>query len=218
MKEQSITKLIVVSIAFLFVSTHSLQADLTNGDFSADLTTGWTIAGRVEWWSNVSARLGPDEEEVFQHSTLSQIFTMDVGSRTLSFDLTMEAGEGESDVFTAYLLNPLTNAPLIFIDDKNYFFSLSSDGVIENELVTIAGDTYSLDVSGLAGSNVNIVFDLAHDYSDVDTYAFLDNVKVSLIPAPGAFVLGSIGMGFIAWLRRRRRFSRFFKATEATER
>ncbi|MCX5636147.1 MAG: hypothetical protein NTX52_00435 [Planctomycetota bacterium] len=146
----------------------------------------------------MSARFGPDEEEVLQHSTLSQIFTMDAGSRTLSFDLVMGIGGGETDVFTAYLLNPLTNAPLIFIDGKDYFFSLSSDGDIEkDELVSVTGDTISLDVLGLAGSDVKIVFDLAHEYGDgADTYAFLDNVNVSLIPAPGAFLLGQHWRGF----------------------
>ena len=214
MKKQNILKSIAVSITFLLASAHLLQAGITNGDFPIDLT-GWVITNNVEqgpWpWpngsDNGSARFGPDEEKIFQHSTLSQIFTMDAGSRTLSFDLTMEKESPETDVFTASLLNPLTNAPLIFIVGKDYFFSLSSDGVIEGDLVTISGDTYALDVSGLAGSDVNMVFDLAHNYNDkVDTYAFLDNVQVPLIPAPGAFVLGSIGVGFIAWLRRRRTF------------
>jgi hypothetical protein len=215
MKERIILTSIVISAAFLFASTHSLQAGLTNGDFPTDLT-GWTIAGRVEqgpwpWpWpngsANGSARLAPDEEEGFLHSTLSQVFKMDAGSQTLSFDLTMETGGGETDVFTAYLLNPITSSPLISIVGKDYFFSLSSDGDIEDELVSVTGDTIWLDVSGLAtGSDVKIVFDLAHDYGDgVDTYAFLDNVNVSLTPAPCAFVLGSIGVGFVAWLRRRR--------------
>jgi hypothetical protein len=125
---------------------------------------------------------------------------------TLSFDLTMETGEGETDVFTASLLNPLTNAPLISLSGKNYFFSLSSNGVIEDDLVTVTGDTYGLDVFGITVSNVKIVFDLAHEYDETDTYAFLDNVNVSLIPAPGAFVLGSIGIAFVSWLRRRRTF------------
>ncbi len=215
MKKQSVLKLIAVSITFLLASTHLLQAGITNGYFPTDLT-GWVITNNVEqgpWlWpngsDNGSARFGPDEEELFEHSTLSQEFTLDAGSQTLSFDLTMGPGGGETDVFTAFLLDS-SGDPLIFIDDdKDYFFSLSSDGDIEDELVTIDGDTYSLDVSGITVSNVKIVFDLAHDYSinDVDTYAFLDNVNVSLIPAPGAFVLGSIGVGFVAWLRRRRTF------------
>jgi hypothetical protein len=209
MKEQSILKSIAVSIAFLFALTHSLHAGITNGDFSADLSIGWTIeSGYVEWWADSSARLAPDydEETFFSHSTLSQVFTMDAGSQLLSFDLTMETGGGETDVFTAYLLDSSSD-PLIHITGKDYFFSLSSDGDIEDELVSVTGDTISLDVSGLAGSNVKIVFDLAHDYDDyTNTYAFLDNVNVSLVPAPCAFILGSIGVGFVAWLRRRRTF------------
>lgn len=210
MKEHSILKSIVISIAFIFASAHSLNAGLTNGDFSADLSIGWTIeSGYVDWWLDSSARLAPDydEDTYFQHSTLSQVFMMDAGSQLLSFDLTMETGSGETDVFTAYLLNPLTSSPLISIVGKDYFFSMSSDGDIEDEIVSVTGDTIWLNVSGLAGSNVKIVFDLEHDYGDdVDTYAFLDNVNVSLIPAPCAFVLGSIGVGFVAWLRRRRTF------------
>jgi hypothetical protein len=210
MKKQSIFASIVISVIFLFTSTHLLHAGITNGDFSADLSIGWTVeSGYVDWWLDSSARLAPDydEDTYFLHSTLSQIFTMDAGSQMLSFDLTMETGGGETDVFTAYLLNPLTGDPLISIVGKDYFFSLSSDGDIEDELVSVTGDTIWLDVSGLAGSNVKIVFDLEHDYSDeVDTYAFLDNVNVSLIPAPCALIRGSIGVGFVAWLRRRRMF------------
>ena len=188
MKEQGFSKLIALIIAFLLTSTQLLQAGITNGDFSSDLTTGWSVdAGYVEWWNNESVRLAPDydEDTFFPNSTLGQAFTMDAGSLTLSFDLTMEAGEGETDVFTAYLLDS-TDVPMISIGGgKNYFLSISSEGDIEeDEFVTLTGDIanlemmVALDVSGLSlPSGAKIIFDLAHDYNDnVDTYVVLDNV------------------------------------------
>ena len=45
---------------------------------------------------------------------------------------------------------------------------------------------------------------LAFTTPDYNYGPALDNVRVNPVPAPGAFVLGSIGIGLVGWLRRRR--------------
>ncbi|MHC4537150.1 MAG: hypothetical protein ACYS6K_24645, partial [Planctomycetota bacterium] len=42
------------------------------------------------------------------------------------------------------------------------------------------------------------------DTSSWNDFAALDNISLTIIPAPGAILLGSIGVGLVGWLRRKR--------------
>jgi hypothetical protein len=209
--------IVFVGILF-FLPAHLTKANITNPDFSTgdDGLDGWTVEqGFVSGgWPNPdgssygAAQFSPDNERIISHSVLSQVFTLDPGSQFLSFDGDISESH-ETGIFTAALLDGM-GVPLVDSDGLGHFFSISSDQIPPN------GNTipfsYSLNVSGLAGQTVKLVFDLYNDYpADPinDTYALLYNLYVStdvqIIPAPGAIVLVGIGVMTAGYLRRNKR-------------
>ncbi len=190
MLKRSIFTSITVGFISLLVLAESAPAGLTNGDFSFDLSSWDVTLGSVTHWPTPTgaALFSSDTDKVFEHSTLSQSFLLDEESLTLSFDFLMETDGGETDVFTASL-------------DGNPIYTLSSDFGD-----TSFDDTFSYDVSSLAGQEVVLVFDLKHDYDDdSNTTVMLDKVSVELVPVPSAVILGSFGLTFSGWLLKRRK-------------
>lgn len=195
---------IVVALAGL---TAFAGATLENGDFSDGLN-GWTVDG------NVTDGGGYALFEVEGNSdrlSLSQEFTLPTLALELSFDVEMSGdfttdGSILSDTFAASLLKPDKSEPLISNPGSTEFYRWENIGGTGRLLTiaTVSGNTVSLDVSGLAGQNVLLLFDLRGSDDGKLTSVSVDNVSVSVIPAPGALMLGLIGTGLVGFLHKSR--------------
>jgi len=209
----------------LLVLAESAGADLANGEFIDDLSP-WIVSPLIVGGDNGvvwidgdadgdgEAKFIPDlaDSPSWDDSTLSQIFTLDPQSLTLSFDFRMGTVGDETDIFTASLLDTtVLENPLVFVSGETYFYyfdSVAFENKATEVFVSVIDNirTVSLDVSTWASEEVKLVFNLEHDYTEaVDTEVYLDNVGVSLVPVPGALVLGSIGLSLAGcWLGKRR--------------
>jgi hypothetical protein len=195
----------VISLVFLAGTGAFAGPTLQNGDFSSGLDF-WTVESGTVTDGGGYALF--EEHPVDLSSTLSQVFTIPALANRLSFDVLMSYGLGGDydpfawpDAFTASLLDPVTLDPLLSNPGYTDFFYLDNTGVVET-IATVWGNTVKLDVSGLAGLDAYMVFNLLGSADGMMTSVTLDNVNISVIPAPGALLLGLIGASIIGSWRR----------------
>jgi hypothetical protein len=207
MKEKRFFELLGFSVMVLTTAGLTAYASPTplNGDFSAGLTD-WNLEyGTVTDGGGFALF---QEHATSLSSTLSQEFTIPALALELSFDLVMSAAgtpdpSAWADAFTASLLDPVTLDPLIYNPGYTEFYYLDNTG-LEQTVATVSGNTIALDISGLRGLNAFLSFDLWASYDGMDTSVNLDNVNISLIPAPGALLLALMGTGAVGLWRRLR--------------
>jgi hypothetical protein len=114
-------------------------------------------------------------------------------------------GEPDNYIFQGDFWIHFTTTAVEVQFDSGYWDTIGS-GIINvydpymNPLASLSNTVTGVNVTNVTGSIGYIYFNSIADGAGAD----IDNLAFTPIPAPGAIVLGGIGVGLIGWLRRRK--------------
>jgi len=204
-------------------------ADLLNGGFETGDLTGWYSQGAVQavqwefsrdflgltqapasgFWDPTQgsyfASLWSQEEDFFPHtdSILQQTFTTPAWITKgwqLQFDYFYDFGDVQGYWATAHvnIMDSLGNSVwFMSINDPGAGTGLADDQNIDWTTMSVwlpSAGTYTIEF------HMN-----DHPLGGFESILGVDNMQV--VPVPGAFLLGAIGLGFANWRLRKRRMS-----------
>jgi hypothetical protein len=187
----------LLTVAMFLILTVQAHANvITNGGFESGDFSGWSKVNVGNWYdstdkvtSNESGIVGPEEGNYF--ATFS------------NWDYQGDAGITQTASTTpgqTYLLS------FWFIDtggiaEKSHF-EITWNGNLLRDFSNENVPSWTNYTFSVTGTGSDVVTFMGYD----DAWNGLDNISLTptTIPAPGAILLGSIGVGLVGWLRRRR--------------
>jgi hypothetical protein len=221
-------KYIPILLGVVLCLCPAARSNIINGGFETTGLTPWTASGEVyvrDWemsrdfllpiapdWTaregNYFASLWTDDGPFSVTSTLSQTFDVEFVGDTLSFEAFFDNGEwfeyGASDTAKAELFDSDGGLVHTFFQyDTASMFDLADPAFPDD--VDIPWTEYSYEFMA-AGDDYTLIFTVSGNplLGGFESILGVDNVNVVPIPAPAAILLGTIGMGLVGLLRRRR--------------
>jgi hypothetical protein len=209
--------MMIFALAIVVLAASSVRAGLTNGSFETGDLTGWTtvvpsgasataVTSHTDPGGTGVTAWGPTDGTYFAllktdgPGSLTQMYQSVYlsPSNGLSFDWFWDSQDynpfDDTATLSVYSGVGIGGAP-------DATFTLASVNSDPADYWGTAWTTSTLWV-GAAGK-YTVVFEITNGGDSIlDSYVGVDNVSV--IPAPGAILLGSIGAGLVSWLRRRR--------------
>ena len=199
-------KIAVISIVLLCAASFASAAptvvfsddfDSENGgdaELDYDSFSNWNVSdGTVDLIGNGSYDFlpgnglyvdmdGSEKDAGIMTSYSSSLNELSPGTYRLSFDLAGNHRNNASETVTV----SVQVASL----SRDYSLGRYDPFKTYNEVFTLdQAQDVQIVFSGSGGDNIGML---------------LDNVELAIIPAPGAILLGSIGVGLVGWMRRRR--------------
>jgi hypothetical protein len=190
-----------------------VQADIINGNFDNGLI-GWTTEGDVSV-VNGMAVLDTAESEFGALISLNQQTGVIPGFSVLSFDFGFSGGnptpppETFPDFLQISFFDSISDAPelnpgFVAIDPLG-IYDLNPIGTLTPILNSNLLYHFSMDISGLAGREGVLYFDLSNQDDAFDSKAYVDNVTITAtVPEPATLLLQVSGLaGVLAFAKRR---------------
>lgn len=193
-------KFVVICVVVGLICTGAADAAVTltfdelptqpvNGLTYQGVTFGFTIGGNPST-DAVYAGIGPGSIAYLQDTTLegnaAGVLTLDFAQPTdlLVFGVALNSFEAVTAAYSVTLFDA----------------SLSALGTFSQNTYPVV--LWSEDLFSYSGTPISRAV-MAFNGQFAGRFA-VDNLSLNTIPAPGAVLLGSIGVGFVSWLRRRR--------------